>query len=77
MTEVQQQKVDQVVSRSPADPPDLIYDQLENSIRTVFHDQIARRAYVLYVKRSREHGNDWEDWFKSENEILKSHKIQE
>jgi DNA-binding NarL/FixJ family response regulator len=76
MTEVHQQKVDQVVSRSPTDPLDLIYDQLENSIRTVFHDQIAKNAYEFYLKRSREHGNDWEDWFKSENEMLKSHKIQ-
>lgn len=77
MKEIYQQKVDQVVSRSPTDPPDLIYDQLENSIRTVFHDQIARKAYELYLKRSREHGNDWEDWFQAENGILKSHKIQE
>ena len=75
MKEVHQQKVDQVVSRSPTDPHDLLYAQLETSIRTVFHDQIAKNAYELFLKRSQIHGNDWEDWFTSENVILKSHNI--
>ena len=32
---------------------------------------IARRAYELFVARGREHGHDWEDWFRSESEFLR------
>lgn len=31
---------------------------------------IARRAFELFEKRGREHGHDWEDWFKAESEFL-------
>ena len=32
---------------------------------------IARRAYELYEARGREHGHDWEDWFRAESELLR------
>jgi len=32
---------------------------------------IARRAYELFEARGREHGHDWEDWFKAESELLR------
>jgi HSP20 family molecular chaperone IbpA len=32
---------------------------------------IARRAYELFEKRNREHGHDWEDWFRAESELLR------
>jgi HSP20 family molecular chaperone IbpA len=32
---------------------------------------IARRAYELFEKRNREHGHDWEDWFRAESERLR------
>lgn len=32
---------------------------------------IARRAYELFVARGREHGHDWEDWFRAESEFLR------
>jgi hypothetical protein len=40
---------------------------------------IARRAYELFEARNREHGHDWEDWFRAESEFLRpvSISIQE
>jgi HSP20 family protein len=32
---------------------------------------IARRAYELFETRGREHGHDWEDWFRAESELLR------
>jgi len=32
-------------------------------------EQIRRRAYELYEARGREHGHDWEDWFRAESAI--------
>ncbi len=32
---------------------------------------IARRAYELFETRNREHGHDWEDWFRAESELLR------
>ncbi len=32
---------------------------------------IARRAYELFDTRGREHGHDWEDWFRAESELLR------
>jgi len=33
-------------------------------------DLIARRAYELYESRGGSHGNDWDDWFQAESELL-------
>lgn len=32
---------------------------------------IARRAYELFEAGTREHGHDWEDWFRAESELLR------
>lgn len=32
---------------------------------------ITRRAYELFQIRGREHGHDWEDWFRAESELLR------
>jgi HSP20 family protein len=32
---------------------------------------ITRRAYELFETRGREHGHDWEDWFRAESELLR------
>ena len=71
IADVHQHKVDQVVSRSPTDPIRFLLDQLECAIRLVFRESISRKAYEYYLSRSCKHGNDWEDWFKAEEEILK------
>jgi hypothetical protein len=30
---------------------------------------VARRAYELYEQRGREHGRDWDDWFRAERDL--------
>jgi len=32
---------------------------------------ITRRAYEIFENRNREHGHDWEDWFRAESELLR------
>lgn len=32
-------------------------------------DEVARRAYELYEQRGGEHGHDWNDWFRAEQEV--------
>jgi len=32
---------------------------------------IGRRAYELFEARGREHGHDWEDWFRAQSELLR------
>ena len=34
-------------------------------------DSISRRAYELFEDRGYSHGNDWDDWFRAESELLK------
>mgnify|MGYP001766066007 CR=1 FL=1 len=34
-------------------------------------DMIQKKAYELYEKRGRAHGNDWKDWLEAEK-IIKS-----
>ena len=74
--EVHQYHIEQVVSRSPTDPIRLLVDQIESTIRLLFRDPISRKAYEHYLNRSCSHGNDWEDWFKAEKEILKGHSLE-
>lgn len=33
------------------------------------HNQIRERAYELYERRGREHGNDEQDWLRAEQEV--------
>jgi hypothetical protein len=33
-------------------------------------DQIRLRAYELYVERGGVHGQDWDDWFAAERELM-------
>jgi hypothetical protein len=31
---------------------------------------IAVRAYELFIERGGQHGNDWEDWFNAEQQLI-------
>ncbi|HEY4395919.1 MAG TPA: DUF2934 domain-containing protein [Polyangia bacterium] len=33
------------------------------------HEEVARRAYELYLARGAEHGHDAEDWAQAESEL--------
>lgn len=32
--------------------------------------QIRQRAFELYVRRGKEDGHDWDDWFAAESEVM-------
>jgi hypothetical protein len=34
------------------------------------HEEIARRAYALFIARGGTHGQDLADWFQAEREVL-------
>lgn len=36
---------------------------------TAIHEQIAARAYELFLARGGQHGDDWADWFRAEAEV--------
>ncbi|MGB7217513.1 MAG: DUF2934 domain-containing protein [Vicinamibacterales bacterium] len=36
------------------------------------HDDIAARAYELFMRRGGQHGSDWEDWLLAERELAGS-----
>ncbi len=35
-------------------------------------EQIRQRAYLLYLERGAEHGQDWNDWFVAEKQLVES-----
>ncbi len=37
------------------------------------HRMIEQKAYELFEKRGRIHGNDWEDWFVAERLVKEGH----
>jgi hypothetical protein len=38
---------------------------------TIFHEEIAARAYELFLARGGQHGDDLADWFRAEAELLR------
>lgn len=50
---------------SPSDPASVQRDVQQVQLT------LARRAYELFEARGREHGHDWEDWFRAESELLR------
>jgi HSP20 family protein len=55
----------------PIVSPDELFSKTKNLI-----DSIAVRAYDLFERRGREHGRDWEDWFRAEAELLRPVEIK-
>jgi hypothetical protein len=43
----------------------------ESSTRPTY-DDVARRAYELYLQRGCTHGQDWDDWLSAERQLLSS-----
>jgi len=41
-----------------------------------FTELIARRAFAIFEKRGRNHGNDLKDWFRAEEELFHSVHVQ-
>jgi hypothetical protein len=42
----------------------------ETESRTPTNDQIAVRAYEIYLARGGEHGRDQDDWYQAERELI-------
>jgi Protein of unknown function (DUF2934) len=38
-------------------------------------EQIRQRAYLLYLERGAGHGQDWDDWFVAERQLVASRAI--
>lgn len=65
------------MAKSPkrrADPPattaaDRSSRMPTDAVTNVTDEQIARRAYDLYLARDRQHGHDVEDWLQAEREL--------
>jgi HSP20 family protein len=55
----------------PIVSPDELFAKAKNLI-----DSIAVRAYEFFESRGREHGRDWEDWFRAEAELLRPVEIK-
>lgn len=55
----------------PIMSPDEIFSKSKNLM-----DSVAVRAYELFERREREHGRDWEDWFRAEAELLRPVEIK-
>lgn len=49
----------------PMNPEDLRWEMQQVQLA------ITRRAYELFETRGREHGHDWEDWFRAQSELLR------
>ena len=55
--------------------PIMTPDELFSKIKYLT-DSIAGRAYELFERRGREHGRDWEDWFRAEAELLRPVEVK-
>ena len=55
-----------VTAISTPAPPEISFESIESVLR----EQIAARAYEIYLERGGEHGHDVEDWVRAEHEIL-------
>jgi hypothetical protein len=53
------------LSRNPATPP----PSLTAAMKKPTNEQIAARAYELFIARGRRHGHHEEDWFQAEQEL--------
>jgi hypothetical protein len=42
---------------------------------TLSHDELAARAYTLFLARGGRHGDDWRDWFQAEAELRREREI--
>jgi hypothetical protein len=44
-------------------------------VRSPAHDEIARRAYELFLSRGRQHGRAQEDWLNAERELRARYSV--
>lgn len=59
--------------RPPAPAPETVETQVET--RSPTNEEIARRAFELYLARGREHGRAQEDWLTAERELRQRYSL--
>lgn len=70
IADVHHHNVDQVMMLSPTAPVSFVMKQLECMILASYREQISKKAYEHFLDRSCKDGDDWEDWFNAEKEIM-------
>ena len=48
-----------------------------STLSSLPHDQIAARAYLLFLSRGGEHGGDLADWYRAEAELRQARRVAE
>jgi hypothetical protein len=62
-------------SKTRSTPPVTQFAGVEKQKSTPTREEIARRAYEIYVARGRVAGREAEDWYQAERELLgKAHR---
>lgn len=61
-----------ITRRRRKSPGATISPEGASSAPSVIHQEIAARAYELFLTRGCQHGNDWADWFQAEAEVLRT-----
>ena len=56
-------------TRKPATPPATPFAATTPVTATLNHDEIAHRAYELFLSNGAMHGRDLEHWLQAENEL--------
>lgn len=58
------------ISKSRTAPAKTQITPVDSPKSTPTRDEIARRAYEIYVARGKSGGHDSEDWFQAERELM-------
>jgi HSP20 family molecular chaperone IbpA len=66
-----QQAVGLVQDRQTGTNPVPVSSEEFDKCRQQIFDLVARRAYELFESRGRQHGHDWDDWYRAESETLR------
>ncbi|MGH9396333.1 MAG: DUF2934 domain-containing protein, partial [Terriglobia bacterium] len=56
---------------SPTNKPVIVSGEALGALEESIRKAIAYRAYEVYQSRGRNHGNDMQDWFTAESELIK------
>jgi len=55
-----------------SEPEPIRFDDARVEMRVPTHEDIAARAYQIYLERGQTHGRALEDWVQAERELLRS-----
>jgi hypothetical protein len=57
--------------RTPRSPARASKPEGTSPVAVLSHEEIAARAYGHFLTRGGQHGDDWEDWFRAEADVLR------